>query len=324
MLLLLFSLVIGIIIVVGLFYLLRQLYNPPSIDFHDRHVIVTEGSNGIGKSLVKSLLIRGANVTILARNEQHLCQCESELKSISDNRLLSLSVDVSLSYENVEQSICRACEKQGPVTVLINNAGIYDAKSFDVTKPVEFEKMIRINYLSAIYCTKACRKYMYKMGYGQIVLVSSQARQLDGYTSYCSTKFALRGLAEALQMELARSNIYVTTIYPPHLDTPEFTEENKSKPVETQLISQTSSIVSTDLVAENIIKQTLKGSFACWFSINGFLLTYLTSGTSSMTTLLESIYQVTFVGLARLIAITLFRAFYSIVRNNRRQSSSTH
>ncbi|CAF0828024.1 unnamed protein product [Didymodactylos carnosus] len=297
------------------------MYLPASIELRGSHVIVTGGSSGIGKSLVKLLLIRGAKVTVLARNEQRLRDCESELKTISNNRLLCLSVDVSSSYENVEQVIHQACEKQGPVTILINNAAIFYAKTFDETTPRDFEQMIRINYLGVIFCTKACMKYMYEKGYGRIVLVSSQAGQLGiyGYTSYCATKFALRGLAEALQMELARSNISVTMVYPPDTDTPGLIEENKTKPIETQLIAQTSGILTADEVAENLIKQTLRGSFSCWFGINGFLLTCLTSGAAPVTTWLEAIYQVTFSGLARLITIVLLQSFYGIVRKYHRQ-----
>ena len=87
---------------------------------------------------------------------------------------------------------------------------------------------------------------MRQLGSGRIVLVSSQAGQIGvyGYTSYCATKFALKGLAESLQMELARDNIYVTVAYPPDTDTPGLAEENKTKPIETQLINETSGVLS--------------------------------------------------------------------------------
>ncbi|CAF3631576.1 unnamed protein product, partial [Rotaria sp. Silwood2] len=125
---------------------------------------------------------------------------------------LFLSVNVSSSYDVVEQNIKTACVRQGPVTVLINNAGVFFAKKFQDTTPQEFEEMMKINYLGCVYCTKASIDYMLKQRYGRIVFVSSLAGQvgLFGYTSYCSTKFALKGLAEALQMELVKYNIYIT------------------------------------------------------------------------------------------------------------------
>jgi 3-dehydrosphinganine reductase len=157
---------------------------------------------------------------------------------------------------------------------------------------------------------------MRQHGSGRIVLVSSQAGQVGvfGYTSYCATKFALKGLAESLQMELARDNIYVTVAYPPDTDTPGFAEENKTKPIETQLINETSGVLSAEEVAKKIIASTQKGSFSCWFGINGFLLECLTSGAQPITSMLELIAQSLTIGLARLILIGLLNTFYGIAK----------
>lgn len=176
---------------------------------------------------------------------------------------------------------------------------------------------VRINYLGAVYCTKACLPHMRQLGSGRIVLVSSQAGQLGvfGYTSYCATKFALKGFAESLQMELARDNIYVTVAYPPDTDTPGLAEENKSKPIETQLINETSGMLSAEEVAQKIITSTQRGSFSCWFGINGFLLESLTSGAQPITSTLELIAQTLTIGLARMVIVGLLNTFYGITKN---------
>lgn len=167
---------------------------------------------------------------------------------------------------------------------------------------------------------------MRQLGSGRIVLVSSQAGQVGvfGYTSYCSTKFALKGLAESLQMELARDNIYVTVAYPPDTDTPGFVEENKTKPIETQLINETSGVLSAEEVAKKIIQSTQKGSFSCWYGINGFLLECLTSGAQPVTSMLEVISQSFTIGLARLIIIGLLNTFYSITKKTQTKKSKTN
>jgi 3-dehydrosphinganine reductase len=159
---------------------------------------------------------------------------------------------------------------------------------------------------------------MRQLGSGRIVLVSSQAGQIGvyGYTSYCATKFALKGLAESLQMELARDNIYVTVAYPPDTDTPGFAEENKNKPIETQLINGTSGVLSAEEVAKSIIASAQKGSFSCWFGINGFLLESLTSGAQPITSMLELISQSFTIGLARLIIVGLLNTFYGITKKS--------
>ena len=125
-------------------------------------------------------------------------------------------------------------------------------------------------------------------------------------------------------MELARDNIYVTVAYPPDTDTPGLLEENKNKPIETQLINETSGVLSADVVARNIIASTRKGSFSCWFGINGFLLEALTSGAQPITSTLELISQCLIVGLARMIIVGLLNTFYAIARRTRTQKSKTN
>jgi len=312
--------VIIILILLVLLYILRPIYRPICLlNLRDVHVVVTGGSSGIGKELARQLLNEHqARVTILARNQKRLDECRQDLAPDNNERLLCLSVDVSGSYSNVEKAIERACQYHGnrPVSILINNAGIFYAKTFDETTPDEFEQMVRINYLGAVYCTKACLSSMRQLGSGRIVLVSSQVGQIGvyGYTSYCSTKFALKGLAESLQMELARDNIYVTVAYPPDTDTPGLIEENKTKPIETQLINGTSGVLSSEEVARKIITSTQKGSFSCWYGINGFLLACLTSGAQPITSMLELISQSLTVGLARLIIIGLLNTFYGFAK----------
>jgi 3-dehydrosphinganine reductase len=91
--------------------------------------------------------------------------------------------------------------------------------------------MIRVNYLGSVYCTKSVVDSMKQRRFGRIVFVSSQAGQIGifGYTAYSSTKFALRGLAEALQMELKPYNVFITLAYPPDTNTPGLEAENLDK-----------------------------------------------------------------------------------------------
>ncbi|CAF1091716.1 unnamed protein product [Adineta steineri] len=317
---LIIGIIVLILIVLVLGYLLRPIYRPTCLNLRDVHVVITGGSSGIGKELAKQLLNEHqARVTILARNQKRLDECRQDLAPDNNERLLCLSVDVSGTYSNIQKAIEQACQYHGnrPVSILINNAGIFYAKTFDETTPDDFEQMVRINYLGAVYCTKACLSSMRQLGSGRIVLISSQAGQVGvfGYTSYCATKFAMKGFAESLQMELARDNIYVTVAYPPDTDTPGLAEENKTKPIETQLINETSGVLSAEEVARKIIKSTQNGSFSCWFGINGFLLECLTSGAQPITSTLELISQSLTVGLARLVIVGLLNTFYSITKN---------
>lgn len=87
---------------------------------------------------------------------------------------------------------------------------------------------------------------------GIIVFVSSQAGLIGlyGYTAYTASKYAVRGFAEALQMEVKPFGISVTVNYPPDTDTPGFAEEEKGKPEETSLISETAGLFKPEKVAK--------------------------------------------------------------------------
>lgn len=99
---------------------------------------------------------------------------------------------------------------------------------------------------------------------GHIVLISSGAGLIGmyGYTAYSPTKFALRGLAESLRGEMKLIGVDVSIVYPPDTDTPQLEEENKTKPIETKIITGTANTWSAESVAFEIVQGIQKKSFA--------------------------------------------------------------
>ncbi|KAF7245151.1 3-ketodihydrosphingosine reductase [Varanus komodoensis] len=233
---------------------------------------VTGGSSGIGKSIAIECFKQGAFITIIARNENRLMETKKEIEkfSVNDKQVVqSISVDVSKDGTNVARVLKQAQEKLGPVDMLINCAGTSVNAKFEDLDISKFEQLMAINYLGSIYPTRAVVTTMKERRMGRIVFVSSQAGQVGvfGYTAYSATKFALRGLAEALQMEVKPYNIYITVAYPPDTDTPGYAEENKHKVLETKLISEASSICQPDYVARIIVKDAI---FSLNFSPAGY------------------------------------------------------
>jgi 3-dehydrosphinganine reductase len=119
----------------------------------------------------------------------------------------------------------------GPVDVLINNAGISKSAEMSDMPAEDFEEMIRVNYLGSVYCTKAVVDSMKDRRSGRIGFVCSQSGQIGvyGYTAYSASKFAIRGFAETLQMELRPYGVFTTISFPPDTDTPGFKQENLYK-----------------------------------------------------------------------------------------------
>lgn len=89
------------------------------------------------------------------------------------------------------------------------------------------KNIMKVNYIGSVYCTRAVLNSMKSRKFGRIAFVSSQAGQIGvfGYTAYSASKYALRGFAGSLQMELKPYNIYVTLSYPPDTDTPGLKQE---------------------------------------------------------------------------------------------------
>uniref|UniRef100_A0A671KMB0 3-dehydrosphinganine reductase n=1 Tax=Sinocyclocheilus anshuiensis TaxID=1608454 RepID=A0A671KMB0_9TELE len=294
-----------IVAFVLLLYMISPLISPKPLKLNGAHVVVTGGSSGIGKWIAMECYKHGAFITLVARDEvshTHVVLC--------------ISVDVSKDYTQVESVIKQAQEKLGPVDMLVNCAGMSISGKFEEVEVDRFKKLMEVNYLGSVYPTRAVVTTMKERRMGRIMFVSSQAGQIGlfGYTAYSPSKFALRGLAEALQMEMKPYNIYVTVAYPPDTDTPGFAEENKTKPLETRLISETSGVCQPEQVAKVVVKDAVQGNFTSSFGPDGYMLSALTCGMSPVTSITEGLQQIVTMGLFRTIALFYLGSFDSIVR----------
>ncbi len=234
--------------------------------FHLQHAIVTGGSSGIGKATAKLLAREGAHISIVARDQAKLEQAKTEIEKVTINpqqRVIALSADVSDRVQ-VEAAIASANEQIGSPDILITSAGIAYPGYFQQL-PIEiFEQTMAINYFGSLYTIRAVLPLMEQQQRGQIVLISSGAGLIGiyGYTAYSPTKFALKGLAESLRSELKPLGIQVAIVYPPDTNTPQLEQENKTKPLETKMITGTAQTWSAENVAREIVRGIEKKSFA--------------------------------------------------------------
>ncbi|KAF1383829.1 hypothetical protein PFLUV_G00135880, partial [Perca fluviatilis] len=308
-----------IVAFVLLLYMISPLISPKPLKLNGAHVVVTGGSSGIGKSIAVECYRQGAFITLVARDEAKLLQAKKEVEkfAINDKQVvLCISVDVSSDYSQVESVIKQAQEKLGPVDMLVNCAGLAISGKFEDVEVDRFKKLMEVNYLGSVYPTRAVITTMKERRMGRIMFVSSQAGQIGlfGYTAYSPSKFALRGLAESLQMEIKPYNIYVTVAYPPDTETPGLAEENKTKPLETKLISETSGVCQPDQVAKIIVRDAVQGNFNSSVGPDGYMLSALTCGMSPVTSITEGLQQIVTMGLFRTIALFYLGSFDSIVR----------
>ncbi|MGK7920743.1 MAG: SDR family oxidoreductase [Trichodesmium sp.] len=231
-----------------------------------QHAIITGGSSGIGKEIAKLLATQGSNISIIARNISKLEETKVEITATMVNqkqKIMSIPADVANRVE-VETAIKKAVDENGLPDLLITAAGISHPGYFREL-PIEiFEQTMAVNYFGSLYCVRAVLPMMEQQKKGQIVMISSGAGLIGiyGYTPYCPSKFALRGLAESLRGELKLSGISVSIVYPPDTDTPQLEEENKTKPLETKRITATSGLWSAEDMAAAILRGVKHKSFA--------------------------------------------------------------
>ncbi len=180
-------------------------------NFTDKIVVITGGSDGIGKALVAQFLALGAKVATCGRNENKLSLLASEFPS---SNLFTAQVDVS-KQEQSEAFIKQVVDNWGRIDVLINNAGISMRALVSEVSVQTLQNVMDINFWGTVYCTKAALPSI-QQNKGVIVGVSSIAgyRGLPGRSGYSASKFALNGWLEALKTELYASGTHVMWVCP--------------------------------------------------------------------------------------------------------------
>ena len=235
------------------------------MQFRDQHVFITGGSSGIGLALARQVAEAGARVSIVARDPAKLAAAREAINQAQagDTEVVAVSTDVSVENE-ILAALQTAETVHGPVDILITSAGVARPGYFEEVPVTVFEHTMAVNYFGTLYPLKAVVPAMRERGSGAVVLISSGAGLYGffGYTPYAPSKFALRGLAEALRAELKPTGVGVTIVYPPDTDTPQLVEENLTKPVETKALTAGGGLWTADDVARLTLKAVQRGRFA--------------------------------------------------------------
>lgn len=294
---------------VGIVYCMSKMLQP-SISYKGKHVVITGGSFGIGLDVAKEYIKKGANITIVARNMNKLKDAQTLLQALckKDQKVVVIALDVSSEVEVCAAKLQPAIDQLGDVSVLVNNAGISIAGAFDTTDTKEFSKMFNVNVLGGVNTTRALLDSIKRAAASdsaRIVFVSSQVAQAPvyGYSAYAASKWAVRGMAEVLNMELKPYGIYVSVAYPPDTNTPGYESEMETKPEVTKKISESGSVFSSQEVASDIVSLSTAGYFNISTGLDGWMLRQLHPGMSPLNNLFECIQPVVFAPLSRIIAM---------------------
>lgn len=186
---------------------------------HNQTAIVTGASRGIGRAIARALAEEGCRVVLIARSGDQLNNLHHEL-SQRGYTTLPIAADIT-DDDAIEQIVRSTLDWTGAIDILVNNAGIGIFKPAVDLSPEEFDAMWRLNMRAPVVLTRAVLPHMIGAQRGAIVNIASLAgkNSFAGGTGYAATKWALRGWASSLMLEVRQYNIRVITVCPGSVDT---------------------------------------------------------------------------------------------------------
>lgn len=180
-------------------------------------VIVTGASSGIGKDVAINAAKSGANLILVARNEDKLIQVKNECIRVGAENAHHeyLLIDMS-DPKQITQGVEQAYQINDDIDVLVNAAGFGDFSNYLETDFGKIEKMFRVNVLGLMLMTRLVASKMIDNGRGHIFNVGSMAGKITTPKSaaYAATKAAVIAFSDGLRLELKPLGVYVTTINP--------------------------------------------------------------------------------------------------------------
>jgi len=182
--------------------------------------VVTGAGRGIGRAIALQLAEGGAALSVWDLNRGGAEEAAVLIES-KGGHAIACAIDAS-AEEQIAEAVVRTRAELGPVTILINNAGITDYCAFpDITVEM-WERMIQVNLRGPFLCTRALLPDMLAAGWGRIVNISSSSAQTGakGMAHYVASKGGVIGFTKALAIELAATGITVNNIPPGFVDTP--------------------------------------------------------------------------------------------------------
>ncbi|KAH7815322.1 short chain dehydrogenase family protein [Monocercomonoides exilis] len=292
-----FILIVGITaVIVGLFVLLFwgsavwiidqfrvDRYKEFRKEGNKAHVIITGGGTGLGKAAAILFAEMGVgHITVISRNISHLEKTKEiamkRAKFPQKQHIHPLACDVT-DLEMLKEKLTQHIEETGIPDLVICSAGASLPGYFLEVSQEVFYKQMNLNYMGCVNTVKAIAPLMldrpapslFHRGFlkrshphkGEICLVSSALGVMGsiGYSMYCPTKYAVRGLAECLRQEFAPMGLNISCFYPSNMKTESFAIEMQTKPIEARKIDEQAATITPERGAEQLLRGLSRAQF---------------------------------------------------------------
>lgn len=186
---------------------------------HEKVILITGGSSGIGRAAALRLAGHGARVAVAARNKEALDEVVASAKALGAHAL-AVAADVT-QPEQCRQAVEATVGRFGRLDVLICSAGLSMRSSFEDSNLSAMQQVMQVNFWGTLYTTYYAVPHI-KRSRGSLVAISSLTgrRGIPSYSVYGASKFAVQGLYESLRLELGREGVHVGVVSPSFVDTP--------------------------------------------------------------------------------------------------------
>lgn len=180
-----------------------------------KKVVISGGSRGIGRAIVKAFTENGYEVAFIYKSADDAANSVSR-----ETGAYAIKADISNAAE-AKEAIKKAYEILGGIDILVNNAGIAQIKLFTDITDDDFQSMINTNLGGTFYLSREASKYMIAEKYGKIINIGSMWGKCGASCEvhYSASKSSLRGFTMALAKELGPSGITVNCIEPGVIET---------------------------------------------------------------------------------------------------------
>jgi 3-oxoacyl-[acyl-carrier protein] reductase len=186
----------------------------------DQIALVTGGNRGIGRAIVKALAAEGAKVAFVDKGGKDEADALVQEVTQAGGIALGLQGDVT-DVEAAKQCVEQVEKELGPLTILVNNAGVIHDDLFIRLEPEHWNKVLAVNLGGAFNYCHAVAFGMMRRRRGRIISISSVAAEHvnPGQTNYAASKGAINAFTRALAIELASRNVTVNAIAPGFIET---------------------------------------------------------------------------------------------------------